>query len=106
MKPKAIHNHILFQFVDGVNSRGEFREGQSLGGIELMGGFDTSIKTSRWGRIVSMGPGCSKELANSSKEILIENLKWTIGVRFGGETFWRTDEDQVLAYRDLVTTGA
>jgi hypothetical protein len=100
--PNAIQNHILFQFVEEVNSRGEFREGQSLGGIELMSGFDTSIKTSRWGKIVSLGPDCSQELSSGITEILIENLKWTIGVRFGGATYWRTDENQVLAYRDAV----
>lgn len=101
MKPNAIRNHILFQFTDEVNSRGEFREEQSIGGIHLLSGFDTSIKTSRWAKIISLGPDCSDELKrNRTGTILIENLKWTIGVRFSNETFWRTDEDQVLAYQE------
>lgn len=99
MNIRAIHNHILFQFLDRVNTKGEFEEEKSKGGIIIMSHFDTSAKTSRWATIVSLGPKCSDFLKKEGCEILIENLKWTKGVPCEGQMLWRTDEDQLLAYR-------
>ena len=101
---RAIHNHIIFQFIDRVNAKGEFEEQQSKGGIILKGNFDQSAKNPRWARIVSVGPKCSEFLKVEKPEILIDNLKWTIGVKYEGETYWRTDEDHVLCYRPTELT--
>lgn len=99
MNIRAIHDQILFQFVDRVNSKGQFEEAKSHGGIILMGGFDDSAKQPRWAKIVSIGPLVSKFLGVPGVEILIENLKWTAGQKLEGQTLWKTDESQVLAYR-------
>ncbi len=99
MNIRAIYNQILFQFVDKVNAKGQFEEARSKGGIILIGGFDDSAKQPRWARIVSLGPDCSDELRTSGCEILIENLRWNEGAKLDGQRLWKTDEDQVLAYR-------
>lgn len=99
MNIRAIHNHIIFQFLDRVNTKGEFEEERTKGGIIIQSHFDLSAKTSRWAKIISLGPDCSDVLRQDGCEILIENLKWTKGVPLDNQMVWRTDEDQLLAYR-------
>lgn len=99
MNIRAIHNQILFQFLDKVTFDGFFEEEKTSSGLVILGGFDTSAKTSRWAKIISLGPACSKILKKEGCEILIENLKWTKGVPLDGEMLWKTDEDMLLAYR-------
>ena len=99
MTIKAIHNHILFQFLDRVNFKGQFEKETSPSGIILQSNFDDSAKEARWAKVLTCGPEVSKELTEPGCEILIENLMWTPGVKFQGETIWRTDEDKVLCYR-------
>jgi co-chaperonin GroES (HSP10) len=102
MKIRAIRDQILFQFVDRVNAKGQFEEAKSKGGIMIIGGFDDSAKQSRWVKVVSIGPDVNPELGKPGIELLIENLKWTAGVKFEGQTLWKTDESMVLAVRDVV----
>lgn len=92
-------NNIIFQFVESVNTKGQFEETKSTGGIVILGDFDKSAKTSRWARIVRAGHECSEYIKQEGIEILIENLRWTEGIEHNGETFWKTDETQILAYR-------
>jgi co-chaperonin GroES (HSP10) len=99
MNIRAIHNQILFQFLDKVTVEGYFEEEKTKTGIVILSHFDTSAKTSRWAKIISLGPACSDFLKKEGCEILIENLKWSIGVPFNGERLWKTDEDMLLAYR-------
>ncbi|MGZ8924293.1 MAG: hypothetical protein ACXW2E_00285 [Nitrososphaeraceae archaeon] len=99
MEIKAIHNGILFQFIDHVNTKGQFEEQTSKGGILIIGDFDKSAKQPRWGRVISAGPQCSAIIKQPGCEVLIENLKWTPGAKYNNNMIWKTDEDQVLAYR-------
>ena len=99
MKIKAIHNGILFQFIDKVTTKGEFEEQASAGGIIIMGNFDKSASYPRSGRVINAGPDCSEILKKPGCEVLIENLRWTPGVKCENEMVWKTDEEQVLAYR-------
>jgi len=99
MNIRAIHNHILFQFLDRVTLKGEFEEERTAFGIIIPNSYDLSAKTSRWAKIISLGPKCSDFLRKEGCEILIENLKWTKGVPLEGQMLWKTDEDQLLAYR-------
>lgn len=98
---EAIHNHIVFEFLDKVTNAGMFEPQKTEGGIELLKSADDSAGQPRWARIISLGPECSEELRNPNCEILIENLKWTAGVKFGSTNVWRTDESHVVAYRIL-----
>lgn len=99
MNIKAIHNHILFQFLDKVNVSGVFEETVSTGGIVLPSDKHESAKAPRWAKIISLGPECSDVLRQEGCEILIDALRWSPGVKYQGESIWRTDEDQLLGYR-------
>lgn len=99
MKIRALRNYILFQFLDRVNTIGQFEEQKSDGGILILSDHDKSAKISRWAKIVSLGPQCSDILREDNCEILIENLRWTAGVKLEGEFIWQTDETQLLGYR-------
>lgn len=105
MKIRALRNYILFQFLDRVNTIGQFEEEQSMGGILMLGDHDKSAKKSRWAKIISLGPECSDIIRGDDCEILIENLRWTAGVKYEGEFVWQTDETQLLGYR-YPQTGA
>jgi co-chaperonin GroES (HSP10) len=98
MEIRALHNQILFQFVDRVNTIGQFEEQKTEGGILILGDHDKSAKISRWATIVSLGPDCSDELRVPGCKILIENLRWTNGVKYEGQMIWKTDETQLLGY--------
>lgn len=98
MKIKAIKNHVVFQFVDAIDSAGQFIR-TSETGIWLGGHYDDSAKAHRWGKVVSVGPKCSDELRTPGCEVLIENLRWTERAILEGQSYWRTDETQVLGYR-------
>lgn len=99
MKIKAVKNHIIFEFLDGLNSSRQFTQTTSSG-IHVVGHFDTSASEPRWARILAAGPDVDADLlAGEACEILIDNLKWTEGVEYEGKKYWRTDDKQVLAYR-------
>ena len=98
MKLTAIRNHIIFEFIDKIDSNNQFTQTTETG-IHIVGHFDSSAKEPRWARVVSTGPTVDEDLCNPGCEVLIENLKWTEGALFEGKKYWRTDDKQVLAYR-------
>jgi co-chaperonin GroES (HSP10) len=98
MKLAAICNHILFEFLDDLNSSSLFVQ-KTAGGLIIAADFDTSAKQPRWAKVISTGPNADDALTVEGCEILIENLRWTEGVFFEGKKIWRTDDTQVLAYR-------
>lgn len=95
---QAIRNHIIFQFLDKVSTNGQFSRNTDWG-LVIAGHFDDSAKAPRWAKIVSLGPDCGDELRTDNCLILIEPLKWTAGIDFGGQKYWKTDENQVMAYK-------
>lgn len=106
MNIQAIRNHIVFQFLDRVDLKGQFEEQRTGGGIVLIGDHDKSAKNARWAKIVSLGPDCSNVLRVEGCEILIDNLRWSPGVKYKEQFVWRTDEDQLLGYRYPENSGA
>lgn len=98
MKLRAIRNHIIFEFLDGLDSKNQFTQ-TTESGIQIAGHFDASAKEPRWAKVLAVGPEVSEELTEAGCEVLIDNLRWTEGVVFEGQKFWRTDDKQVLAYR-------
>lgn len=104
----AIYNHIVFQFIDRVNSNGVFEESASAGGILMVSDHDKSARQARWARIISLGPDCTDVLRKPGCEILIEALRWSPGVKYQNDFYWRTDETQLLGYRypeDMSSSG-
>lgn len=100
MSLRAIKNHIIFQFVDEVDSKGQFVETTKWGFV-IPGHFDNSAKSPRWAVVKEIGPEC--ENVKVGQQVLINALKWTAGFKFNGERFWRTDESQVALKRNTVT---
>ena len=98
MKLRAIRNHIIFQFVDDLDSKGQFVSKTSFGLI-LPGHHESSANEARWGKVISVGPDCDDVLKQDGCEVLIAPLRWTKGSKFEGKTFWRTDQNEVLGYR-------
>lgn len=98
MKLNPIRNHIIFEFLDKLDSQNQFTQTTETG-IHIVGHFDNSAKEPRWAKVLALGPNVSDELRQPGCEILIENLRWTEGVEFEGKKYWRTDDKQVLAYR-------
>lgn len=105
MKPIiAIHNHVIFQFeqrsvkvVKNGTQSTAFNETTEWG-FEFKK-FDESASQPRWGVVVETGPD-TDPIIKKGMRILIENLKWTNGVLFDGDTIWRTDDSCILAYGD------
>jgi hypothetical protein len=98
MTVRAINNHIIFQFVDPVNTKGEFEEAVSEGGLFIKGGFDKSAKLPRWAKVLTVGKDC--KLVTPGVTILLPALRWTEGVKHNDEFIWKTDESQVVGYQD------
>lgn len=96
MKLHAIRNHIIFQFVDKTDSKGQFVE-ETKWGLQITGSFDDSAKLPRWGTVISTGPDCAD--VEPGQQVLIHALKWTSWFEVDGEKMWRTDESQVAVIR-------
>lgn len=98
-----IKNHIVFQFVDEIDSKGTFIDALSDTIILTAGSAETSAASPRWGKVVMAGPEASSDVSTPGTLILIENLKWTIGFKVEGvgETYWRTDDKCVIGVAEL-----
>lgn len=94
---RPLRKDIVFQFIEKVDARGFFK--QSIRGFVVAGNHEDSAGTSRWAKIVALGPECTDIFRQPGCEILIENLRWTKGEKFDGSMIWKTDETQILAYR-------
>lgn len=101
MKLRPILNHIIFQFVDEVDSKGQFVQ-KTDWGFTIPGHFDDSAKSPRWGTITHVGPDCKH--VKVGQQVLINALKWTPGFKFNDQRFWRTDETQIVAIRKTPTS--
>lgn len=100
MSLKALKNHILFKFVDPVNSKGEFVRAKTDFGLEFLSTVDDSSKTPRWGTVIAVGPDVTEVAAGDY--ILLPALRWTIGTKHEGERFWRTDVTEVAVVKAIV----
>ena len=97
-KIKAISNHIIFQFEDEMTKHMGVRQFKDTTdwGFEIAIS-DESVQKPRWGKVIAIGPKCDKHIKPGSR-ILIDALKWTNDIQVDGESYWRTDSDNVLLY--------
>ncbi len=94
---RPLRNGIIFQFEENIIKNKKFTfEEKTDWGFKL-NSFDESSKHPRWGIVVTVGNEVVDEGLVTGARILIEALKWTNGVEVEGETYWKTDEDHVLA---------
>lgn len=98
MNIRPIKNHILFEFVDGVNARGEFEKQKTEAGLWLQGSADDSAKSPRWATVLCVGPDVPTDI-KVGEQILIPALRWTLGTKLGEQRLWKTDSKQVVAVR-------
>lgn len=87
---RAIQDHIIFQFEDEsvmVSGKRVFRERH--GALYLPPNRELSINSPRWVVVRGIGPLVDLDIKPGYR-ILIEPLKWTKGVRFQSEEFWKT----------------
>jgi len=96
---QSIKDHIIFQFLDQVDSRGMFLPERTLSGLYRPTSSDDSAKLPRWAKVVALGPDCDEDLRVEGCEILIGALRWTKGGKCNGQSYWRTDQKEVLGYR-------
>jgi hypothetical protein len=98
---RVFHNDILFQFEDegavlrdGKLAARGFKEKTDWGFVFTSS--KDSASNSRWGIVVGLGPEVIDDIY-VGRRVLVENLKWTDGVDFGGERYWKTTDEFVLA---------
>ncbi len=99
-KLRAIKDHIIFQFEDMLIQRSNHGTERRQFGEKTDWGFEISsyaegAKLPRWCVVTSVGPAV-KENVSVGDRVLVDSLKWTEGVPFAGETYWRTDEEHIL----------
>lgn len=92
----AIKNHIVFKFNDKVDHDGKFIQSHDTFHI-VSGDFEKSAQSPRWATVVTAGPTTDSDVCQPGTQILIENLKWTMGFKVDGVMLWRTDDTHVLA---------
>lgn len=92
---KAIKRGIVFQFQEAINTKGEFEQGKSSGGIILQASFDDSAKQSRIVNVVAAGSDC--EHIREDMAVLLPALRWTPASTLNGQKVWKSDETQVVA---------
>ena len=98
MNITAIKRGFVFQFIDAVNSKGEFDKTASSGGILLQGTFDDSAKEPRWVKVISAGSDC-KEIKKGD-QVMLPALRWTPASTLDGEKIWKSDESEAALVSD------
>ncbi len=103
---RVFHNDILFQFEDedallndGKKTARGFKEVTDWG--FTFSSSKESAGNARWGIVVAVGPEVDRDIFVGGR-ILIENLKWTEGVEFERQTYWKTNDEVVLAIDSTV----
>lgn len=93
---KAILDHVVFQFEDGVHN-GQFTE-QKIGSLIMAGMGKNHVRDgelSRWAIIRGIGKDVTS--VKVGERVFIDKHRWTNGFKVGDETFWRTNEKSILA---------
>jgi hypothetical protein len=91
MKIIALHDNIIFTFMDDNDGKGF--DNISEGGIYFRS-FDHDAKTARWGTVLVVGPDVTEVKAGD--KIFIENLQWTEGHDVDGLKIWMTNVKSVM----------
>jgi len=100
MKLRPIQNHIIFRFLETVDSKGYFTKKLDWG-FEVQGHADDSAKSPRWVKVLDVGPDCKG--VKPGDDILVKPLMWSLRFKVDGEQLWRTDESKIIA-ADTITT--
>lgn len=94
---------IAFQFREHVNTKGLFEEqGQGIIYIANNSSHKTSASNHRFARVIKTGPDVKDPAIVPGATILIENLRWSLGIPLEGtdEQFHVTKECEVIAIQE------
>jgi len=97
MTVAAINTGIIFQFVDEITSAGTSVRESTETGITLLSTTDNSAQQPRCATVISTRPECT--FVKQDDIILIPALRWTSGLKYNGDVFWKTDESEVAVVR-------
>lgn len=100
MKLKALGDSILFAFTD--TTRDGYFATKTNSAIIIARDDMVDQKNPRWGTVIAVGPKVGSEIKVGGL-ILIDSLKWTIGLRTGetvDTTVWKTTYPNVCAISD------
>jgi hypothetical protein len=97
---RVFHNDILFQFEDEgavlrdgkISARG-FKEKTEWGFVFTSS--KESASAPRWVKVLGVGPDVVSGIF-VGRRVLVENLKWTDGVEFEGQKYWKTTDEFIL----------
>lgn len=93
---RPIHNHIIFQFEEEKTKHmgvSQFEE-KTDWGFKFANTTDT-LETGRWARVTHVGHEVPDEIQPGMR-VCVEKLMWTNDFMFEGESYWRTDSDNIL----------
>lgn len=93
---RVLSNHILFKFEDEKTKHmgtSQFKE-KTDWGFEIVRA-DESHQLARWVIVQETGPDVPDEIKPGVR-VLVDNLKWTTEVEINGETYARTDYDNLI----------
>ena len=103
MKLLPLGKKFTFTFVDNVvvrtdmdRRRTQFEE-TTEGGFTISS-YDEGTKTPRWVIVMDVGPDVTE--FKTGDKVLVDALKWSDAIEFGGDNFWYSDEEQVLAVEE------
>jgi co-chaperonin GroES (HSP10) len=91
---KPVGKSILFVFFDETIG-GWFHE-KSAAGLYIPKNADNNAGSCRWAKVVAVGKSVGEHI-KPTMNILIEPLKWTVGMEHDGVKIWRTVEECIVA---------
>jgi hypothetical protein len=92
----AILNHIIFQFEEDETKHmgiSQFKEATDWG-FEFAATSE-GMESARYVRVIAVGPDADPDIQPGMR-VCVDKLMWTTDFEFEGESYWRTDSDQVL----------
>lgn len=98
MKLRALHDSVVFQFIDELATKNgvpQFLDKTDWGFI-IGANIDNGLNKPRLVNVIAVGPDVDEEIKPGMR-VLVEPLKWTTGVPFEGQLYWRTINEHILA---------
>ena len=94
MNLKPLGNNFIFEFTNSTYG-GQFVERNSGQIILTNQDLTEQGKWARWGKVLAIGDHVST--FNVGDYVLIEALKWTSKMVFQDHSYWKSDEEKVIA---------
>lgn len=100
---KPVGKSILFVFYD--ETIGGWFHDKSPAGLFIPKNVESNATQCRWAKVVAVGKKVSDNI-KPKMNILIEPMKWTVGMEHDGVKIWRTVEECIVAIDDEGTIPA